>query len=163
MSCGVSEAKSGRFSGGSLKAAAGRPVSPVTGAQAELMQAGGQLLLCGLPAHGRASSLVSGVVAPRGACGLFSWKLVRIKSLSYGSVCRTEVDKHEWSGLKKHPCREKRAGVWLLLQCVSGRRKKTEHGMSSERVLKTSISTHTHTETVTGLIIPDIACRMFCL
>ena len=72
------------------------PVVSVTGPWAEVMPAERQLL------SGQAATEVAffwtrqGTEAP-GVCRLFSWKLVRIKSLPCGPLCPAEVDKHGWS------------------------------------------------------------------
>lgn len=94
--------------------------SPVTGRRAEVMAAGRQL-----PA-GRAASGACGLFfffflgrggTPRGteaprARGLFSWKLVRIKSLPCGPLCPAEVDKHDWSRSETSPRGKKSRAGW---------------------------------------------------
>lgn len=56
----------------------------------------------GQPRGLRFSDSSGGTGAPR-AYGLFSLKLVRIKSLPHSPLCPAEVDKHNWSRSKASP------------------------------------------------------------
>lgn len=83
----------------------------VTGPRCEVMPAVKQL-----PAVREASGVASfrthqETEAPR-VHGLFSWKLVRIKSLACGPLCPTELHKHEWSRSETSPRGKKSRAGW---------------------------------------------------
>lgn len=53
-----------------------------------------------------------------GVRGLFSWKLVRIKSLAFGPLCPTELHKHDWSRSETSPRGKKSRAGWEHLETL---------------------------------------------